>query len=161
MIICGYQGCGKTTYCKTHNNAVDLDSSMFIKNEGWEIRYVETAIKISETGQNVFISAHQAVINYLISQNIFFKLLVPALNAKAWKNRLEFRYNANPTQGNLNALTDFNNNFEKDMEFYYRLNYPNFTMHAVSAKIVTNIADFIQLWIISKKKQLKTIPHGI
>ena len=143
MIICGYQGCGKTTYCRNHSNAVDLDSSMFVKTEGWEVNYVEVALKISATGQNVFISAHQAVINYLISQNVFFKLLVPYQNAKAWKSRLEFRYNTNPTQGNLNALTDFNENFEKDMEFYYRLDYPNFTMHVVSAKIITNISDFI------------------
>lgn len=141
MIICGYQGCGKTTYCKQNpTTTYDLDSSMFVKNEGWEVEYVRLACLLSAQGKKVFISAHQVVINYLVKHSIKFELLIPAQNSKAWRNRLEFRYNINPLQSNLNALLDFDKNFEKDMEFYKTLKC---TKHEISAKVVTNIADFI------------------
>ena len=66
--------------------------------------------------------------------------MIPAQNPKAWRNRLEFRYNINPIQANLNAILDFDKNFETDMAFYATLNVKK---HEVSAKIVTDIADFI------------------
>ena len=43
MIYCGYQGCGKSTYCRTHNNTVDLDSSFFKKVDKWEENYINIA----------------------------------------------------------------------------------------------------------------------
>lgn len=38
-IIMAFPGCGKTTFAETHN-AIDLDSSKFRKNHGWENRYI-------------------------------------------------------------------------------------------------------------------------
>ena len=140
MIICGYQGCGKTTYCKANpGTTLDLDSSAFVKREGWEAEYVKLASLFSDTGKKVFISAHKVVIDYLIANNYYFELLIPAQNPKAWRNRLEFRYNINPTQGNLNALLDFDQNYEADMAFYDSLTC---VKHYVSAKVITNIGDF-------------------
>ncbi len=142
MIYCGYQGCGKSTYCREHpNTAFDLDSSMFVKRDKWEVNYVAVATSINNSGKDVFISAHKEVIKYLISQKIKFELLIPAQNAKAWRNRLEFRYNINPTQANLNALLDFDKNYESDMEFYATLKC---IKHEISARIVTTIGDFIK-----------------
>ena len=142
MIYCGYQGCGKTTYCKNHpDTTIDLDSSAFVKREGWEEVYVNIAVAFSNLGKNVFISAHKQVIEYLIANEIPFELLIPAQNPKAWRNRLEFRYNVSPTQGNLNALLDFDKNFETDMTFYETLNC---VKHYISAKVITTIGDFIQ-----------------
>lgn len=141
MIYCGYQGCGKSTYCRNNpNTTVDLDSSMFVKNPGWEVKYVNTALAFSDLGKKVFISAHKIVIEYLVQNNIPFELLIPAQDPKAWRNRLAFRYNLNPTQGNLNAIYDFNKNYEIDMAFYATLNC---VKHFISAKIVTDIGDFV------------------
>ena len=144
-IYCGYQGCGKSTYCKTHpDTSIDFDSSAFVKSENWEVDYVDRAISLSALEhKDVFISAHQCVINELLRRNIkFFEVLVPAYDKKAWKNRLEFRYNTNPTQGNYNALIDFQRNFDRDMEYYNSLP-AHIIVHRVSAKVVTNIADLI------------------
>lgn len=141
MIYCGYQGCGKSTYCRNHaDTTVDLDSSMFVKREGWEENYVALAKQLSDLGKNVFISAHQVVIAYLLELNIDFELLIPEQNPKAWRSRLEFRYNLNPIQANMNAILDFDKNYETDMEFYAGLRVPK---HYISAHIVTNIGDFI------------------
>lgn len=141
MIYCGYQGCGKTTYCKNNpNTTVDLDSSAFVKTNGWEENYVNIARSLSDNGKKVFISAHRVVIQYLVNNAIPFELLIPAQNPKAWRNRLEFRYNLNPTRGNLNALLDFDQNFESDMAFYATLNC---VKHEISARIVTNLENCI------------------
>lgn len=141
MIICGYQGCGKTTYCKScPDDTVDLDSSMFVKRDGWENAYVMIAAALSNAGKKVFISAHRQVIKRLMENKIYFELLIPAQNSKAWRNRLEFRYNVNPTQGNLNALLDFDKNYEEDMQFYASLDC---VKHEISAKVTTNIFDCV------------------
>lgn len=140
-IYCGYQGCGKTTFCKNHpDTTIDLDSSAFIKREGWEEIYIKIAVAFSNLGKSVFISAHKQVIEYLTTNEIPFELLIPAQNPKAWRNRLEFRYNIDPTQGNLNALLDFDKNFEADMAFYASLNC---VKHYISAKVVTDIGNYI------------------
>ena len=142
MIYCGYQGCGKSTYCRNHADVtVDLDSSMFKKHEGWEANYIAIAKQFSDFGKKVFISAHRVVIQYLLDNGIDFELLLPEQNERAWRSRLEFRYNINPTQGNMNAILDFDKNYEKDMAFYESLDC---VKHYVSAHVVTNIGDFIK-----------------
>ena len=139
MIYCGYQGCGKTTYCRNHpDTTVDLDSSAFVKREGWEIEYVKTAQAISDAGKKVFISAHQVVINYLLNNEIPFELLIPELSPDAWRDRLLFRYHINPTQGNWNAICDFDKNYARDMAFYATLPVMK---HYISAKIVTTLGN--------------------
>lgn len=141
MIYCGYQGCGKSTYCRSHpDTTVDLDSSGFIKRDGWEAEYVKTAQIISDSGKKVFISAHQVVINYLLSNDIPFELLIPEQDPAAWRDRLFFRYHLNPSRGNLNAILDFDANYHKDMAFYATLSV---VKHFISARIVTNIGDFV------------------
>lgn len=143
MIYCGYQGCGKSTYCKAHpDTTIDLDSSTFTKEQNWEYHYIATARNLeSTTGKNVFISAHQCVINALREFHIPFEVFVPGQCKEAWRHRLKFRYILAPHQGNYNALADFEQNFEKDMAFYLTL--PTEIVHYVSAKVVTNIEDYI------------------
>lgn len=141
MIICGYQGCGKTTYCKNHIDSIDLDSSNFVKNMGWQKQYIRIAMSLSLAGYKVFISAHQEVVKYLQENNIDFALLIPSQNKEAWRSRLEFRYQINPTQANQNALLDFEKNFDRDMDFYSKVNCT--ALYRISAKVVTNIDEFI------------------
>ena len=141
MIICSYQGCGKTTYCKNHVDSIDLDSSNFVKGMGWEKQYIRVATSLSLAGYKVFISAHREVIEYLQERSVDFALLIPAYNKEAWRHRLQFRYQANPTQANKNALLDFEKNFDRDMDFYSRVDC--IALHEISAKVITNIDDFI------------------
>jgi hypothetical protein len=144
MIYCGYQGCGKTTYCKAHpNTAVDLDSSNFKKCLGWESSYITQAKHLEEQNKTVFISAHKEVINYLYNHNYAFEILVPAENKEAWLKRLEFRYYKNPILPNLKAINDFKYNYDNDMLFYNELEKKGITVHRIQAKIITNIEECI------------------
>jgi hypothetical protein len=145
MIYCGYQGVGKSTYCRNNpNTTVDLDSSNFKKVDDWYVDYVKTALDLSKSGKNVFISAHREVISYLIYHKYDFELIIPADDKELWAKRLEFRYMKNKTVPNLKAIHDFNINFEEDMHFYYdKSKKYNIKVHKVTSKIVTNIGDFI------------------
>lgn len=111
MIYCGYQGSGKSTYCRNNpNTTVDLDSSAFVKVAGWEENYVRTAVALAGD-KNVFISAHRVVIEYCMNNNIPFVVLAPSQSKEAWRACLEFRYHKNPhsrkLQGNRRLRTEF------------------------------------------------------
>lgn len=144
MIICGYQGVGKSTYCRNNpTTTIDLDSSNFKKVEHWEENYIKTALSFSKDDKNVFISAHRNVIEYLISNEIPFKVLVPNEKKDVWRSRLEFRYNKVQSFANLKALYDFDLHFEDDMLYYEELEKRGVTVCKVNARIVTTISDFI------------------
>ena len=138
MIICGYSGIGKTTYCKTHANCVDLDSSAFCKRNGWEADYLRVAQQLSMTGKQVFISAHPAVIRYCQSNNIPFTLVIPGEAKAVWEARLKLRYEQCHKQYAFNALQDFYLNYDRDMEFYSTLK--NVKIQRVTCKVVTSLA---------------------
>lgn len=143
MIYCGYQGCGKSTYCRTFpETTVDLDSSAFIKVQGWEENYVRTAVALSHN-KDVFISAHRAVIEYCMNNSIPFVLLAPSQSKEAWRSRLEFRYHKNPILPNSKAIADFEQNYEKDLAFYVELESKGVSVRWIEATIITNIAEKI------------------
>ena len=145
MIYCGYQGCGKSTYCRTFpENTFDLDSSAFTKVNGWEENYVRTAVEIAKGGKEVFISAHHEVIAYCINHDIPMVVLAPSQSKEAWRARLEFRYHKNPIIANFRAIADFEQNFEKDLAFYRELENHGVDVQWIEATVVTNISEKIQ-----------------
>ncbi len=144
MIYCGYQGVGKSTYCRENPaTTIDLDSSNFKKYDGWESEYIKTALHLSTDNKNIFISAHRVVIEYLIKNGIAFKILIPGEKKKVWRNRLEFRYNKNQSFANLKALYDFDLHYEEDMQYYADLEKQGVAICRVNAKITTTISNFI------------------
>lgn len=143
MIYCGYQGSGKSTYCRNNpSTTVDLDSSAFVKTPGWEKLYVETALGLS-ANKNVFISAHRAVIEYCITHAVAFAILAPSQSKEAWRARLEFRYYKNPTLPNFKAIADFEKNFDADLKYYRSLESQGVPVHWIEATVVTNISEFV------------------
>ena len=140
MIVCGYQGVGKSTYCRNNpNTTVDLDSSMFKKTPGWEKTYIDTALNYGD--KTVFISAHENVIDYLYKNNIQFTICAPAMSHDAWRARLEFRYFKNPIIPNLNAIRDFDMNFDKDMALYKEYERKGVDVKWITATVVTDIGE--------------------
>ena len=108
MIYWGYQGSGKSTYCRNNpNTTVDLDSSAFVKVAGWEENYVRTAVALAGN-KNVFISAHRVVIEYCMKNSIPFVVLAPSQSKEAWRSRLEFRYHKTPSSQTLKQLQTSN-----------------------------------------------------
>jgi hypothetical protein len=143
MIYCGYQGSGKSTYCRNNpDTTIDLDSSAFVKVAGWEENYVRTAVALA-TNKNVFISAHRVVIEYCMKNSIPFVVLAPSQSKEAWRSRLEFRYHKNPILANFKAIADFEQNFDSDLQYYRQLESRGICVRWIEATVVTNIGENI------------------
>lgn len=74
MIICGFYGIGKSYYVANKERAGDLSTieidSSSIEKDGrpnWYSVYCDEAIGLSESGKNVFISAHPEVLKYILN----------------------------------------------------------------------------------------------
>lgn len=78
MIILGFQGTGKTTYVKKHDNASDLDYKYFdTKSDGWEKAYVDRLLDEDITKDYVFGNISKEVMAELNSRQINFKVFAP------------------------------------------------------------------------------------
>ena len=77
VIVSGYQGVGKTTYTKTHENCLDLESSNYNKsNPNWVEEYVADILAVKDK-EVLFISSHQAVRDLLDSKQVNFIFVIP------------------------------------------------------------------------------------
>jgi hypothetical protein len=109
VIVCGYQGIGKSTVAKEIPNVIDLESSCFYgadeetRPEDWAYFYVKIAIDQALRGNDVFLSCHESVREQLYLQ--YYELcdedrtyvaplvIIPAVELKEeWGHRLLDRY---------------------------------------------------------------------
>lgn len=105
MIIIGYLGVGKSTVSNKNPNYIDFDSSMFPKEEGWEKDYVERAEALSEQGFTVFVSAHKAVQDLLLSSKEKVIAVYPAVGMRhTWIKKLSERYDKTHFESDKRAL---------------------------------------------------------
>lgn len=121
-IIIGYQGIGKSSTVEENPGLyIDLESSNFRDDKGnrpgdWYIYYCNIAWDLAHQGFRVFTSSHETVrqrLSYLVSQEenkngyCLIDIIVahPSINIKDdWIERLQKRYDENPTRKNKAAL---------------------------------------------------------
>lgn len=134
IYIC-YQGVGKSSTVNEYDFFIDLESSNFkdengYRNDDWYVYYVNTAFDLASQGYSVFVSSHEVVrkqISYMKNKyypDINIYMVYPSIELKdEWIERLEKRYNENPTEKNrvayLNAKDRFSENIaemKKDAE---------------------------------------------
>ena len=109
VIVCGYQGIGKSSAARAIQNVIDLESSSFYeadeetRPDDWAYFYVKIAIDQALKGNDVFLSCHKSVREqlYLQYQNLCDEdktyvaplVIIPAIELKKeWENRLLDRY---------------------------------------------------------------------
>ena len=134
IYIC-YQGVGKSSTVNECDFFIDLESSNFKDENGyrtddWYVYYVNMAFDLASQGYSVFVSSHEVVrrqISYMKEKyypNIRVAIVYPTVDIKdEWMERLENRYNENPTEKNkiawLNAKDRFAENIaemERDVD---------------------------------------------
>ena len=132
IYIC-YQGVGKSSTVNECDFFIDLESSHFKDENGHRtddlyVYYVNIAFDLASQGYSVFVSSHEVVrrqISYMKEKyypNIKVAIVYPTVDIKdEWIERLEKRYEENPTEKNkvayLNAKDRFDENIaemEKD-----------------------------------------------
>ena len=93
MIIIGYQGIDKSTYCRKTIGAIDLDDSSCFRDfsgnrpDKWCETYVKTAIYLNGQGYDVFISSNKEVRQALLAchccsyyRGFKYCAIVPSIN---------------------------------------------------------------------------------
>ncbi len=134
IYIC-YQGVGKSSTVNECDFFIDLESSNFKDENGyrtddWYVYYVNIAFDLASQGYSVFVSSHEVVrkrISYMKDKyypNVNVCVVYPSIELKdEWIERLEKRYDENPTEKNkvayFNAKDKFSENIsemEKDAD---------------------------------------------
>lgn len=122
IYIC-YQGVGKSSTVNECDFFIDLESSNFKDENGyrtddWYVYYVNVAFDLASQGYSVFISSHDVVrkrVSYMKDEyypNIDIYVVYPSVELKyEWIERLENRYNENPTKKNKVAYLNAKNRF--------------------------------------------------
>lgn len=97
IIVCGYQGVGKSSYCCPETGCIDLESSCFWYGDTrvyeWYKYYANIAMHLSNQGFIVFTASHAVFRMHLHNIGCDFITLSPSLNLKDdWIKKLEERY---------------------------------------------------------------------
>ena len=154
MIITGYQGIGKSTLAKKHENIIDLESSCFWKYdpddlekkgaktrpEDWYVYYCQMAQHLSKQGYIVFISCHPEVRKFLsIHNEEKFCAIFPDRSLKEdWLQRLRDRYQESQSEKDLRALRHAEKCYDNDIyQLWYECQYGEEYYHNVA--IIDNI----------------------
>lgn len=126
MIVIGYPGVGKSSFCEHYRPSwndpvkgyIDLESIWFTKNVfNWAEQYCAVAIGLSRQGFIVCVSAHEAVQKILdaCDKNVDkIAAVYPNLDLKDfWIRKLKMRYESDPTGKNELAWLAVNANYER------------------------------------------------
>lgn len=120
MIIIGYPGIGKSSYVRSKGGlrTIDLESSCFIKNEGWATSYSAVAVDLSKQGFDVFVSSHDEVRQALLKSGYrsVFAVYPSLAMKKRWLKRLEVRYHKTLLEKDLRSLERAKSYYEADIE---------------------------------------------
>lgn len=122
MIIIGFPGIGKSSVTRAYDGNtnttgyIDLESSIFVKDENWVRKYCDFALDLHLQGYNVFVSSHKKVREYLAERQDLFPDIMEVFPSKElrteWLNRLESRYMKYKTVKNERAFNYMRENFD-------------------------------------------------
>lgn len=125
-IVIGYQGVGKSTMCRKHNDCIDLESSSFWfkdKNgnpkrwDNWFDIYGNIAEHLSKQGNIVCIASHFAVRQRLKNTTEKVYVVVPSLELRdRWVKRLYYRYLDTATEKDYKAWMNAGERYEQDIQ---------------------------------------------
>ena len=127
MIICGYQGIGKSTLANTcmieyEIPVLDLESGNFwvdgMRSQDWYKVYANIAIHLSQQGNIVMLSSHKAVRDYLYNLHSSERLatIYPSIDLRdQWIVKLENRYYVSKKEKDYKALMNAKEMYEQNV----------------------------------------------
>lgn len=154
MIIMGYQGIGKSTFCKTYGHSLrylELESGLMKdpmngnkRWDNWAEIYCNIALNLSSQNYMVFISSHKAVQDILANSKDEVIAVYPSKVIKdEWIKKLLERYKKTGLKKDEVAWLDAKSNFDAEIDILesspfvkatiYSMNYDlkNVLEHAV------------------------------
>lgn len=122
-VVIGYQGIGKSSLAMREAGWLDLESSCFSndgkKMEDWHKAYGNIALDLSRQGNDVLVSSHAEVREWLGTQNptgqrVF--VCYPALSLRElWMKKLQIRYDDTLLQKDYRALVNAKDRYEANI----------------------------------------------
>ena len=125
MIIIGYPGIGKSTLAFHRMECIDLESSVYNRDEdgskpyGWERFYCLTAIDLSRQGYTVFVSSHRNVVDFFKAINAHDVYVVcPSKKLKKdWLNKLRLRALTTHSAKDIRAYNRAESHYDEDIDY--------------------------------------------
>lgn len=152
MIVCGYQGIGKSTLAGKIG-CIDLESSNFFTSSGrdehWYEAYCNIAEHLSQQGYTVLLSSHACVRNELEKRkHVSAIVIIPAKDLKEqWLTKLEARYLHDQSEKNYKAWKSAENNFDTNIEEIRRGHLPYFELDSMDYVLKNVIQGISNLWL--------------
>lgn len=128
LIICGYQGVGKSTLCMNTKavtghpdvRCIDLESSNFWcdgkRPYDWFKYYANFAKHLAAQGYIVFTASHKVFREWMNEQGIGFVTLFPSAELKDdWIAKLEARYNDTWLEKDYKALMNTKESYKQNV----------------------------------------------
>jgi len=129
LIICGYQGIGKSTLCMNGEvvtghpevRCIDLESGSFWYDGNrpydWFRYYANFAKHLAAQGYIVFTASHKVFREWMREQGIGFVTLFPSVELKdMWIAKLEARYNDTWLEKDYKALMNAKEMYEQNID---------------------------------------------
>ena len=129
LIVCGYQGVGKSTLCRNGEvvtdhpevRCIDLESGNFWYDGkrpfDWFRYYANFAKHLAAQGYVVFTASHKVFRDWMREQGIGFITLSPSVDLKdSWIEKLEKRYQATLLDKDYKALMNAKEKFEENVQ---------------------------------------------
>lgn len=128
MIIVGYYGIGKSEFCKTHQDYIDLESKYFRSDNGWLLgnkgleRYIWLIEDLNADGKKIFVSSLKEVRDELLKSKridpyVDMAYIYPYADLKDdWLSRLYNRWKESSNEKDWYAYKRAIKNFESDIE---------------------------------------------
>ena len=158
MIICGYQGIGKSSLeksCLIENEipVIDLESGNFWidgkRSDDWYKIYANIAVHLSKQGNIVMLSSHKNVRDYLYQMNSGERLatIYPAMELKdRWINKLESRYIFTKKDKDYKALMNAKEMYEENIQdLSTQVGFDHIELTSIGYLLETTIETYISV----------------
>ena len=147
MIICGYQGIGKSTVAG-RNNIIDLESGNFWhkgqRPDNWYVYYCNIAEHLSRQGYIVLLSSHKVVRDRLRKYcNEPVRLIFPSIFlAEEWKHKLCARYQSTKSEKDFKAWQNAEERYHENIAELLRCGIPSYEITDMDYRL-SDIIDYL------------------
>jgi hypothetical protein len=166
MIIIGYQGIGKSTFCKTYGRFLrylELESGLMKdpmngnkRWENWAEIYCNIALSLSSQDYMVFISSHKAVQDILAySKNEVIAIYPSKAIKDEWIQKLLERYKKTGLKKDEIAWLDAKANYDSEIDILERSPFTKATIYSMDYDLKNVIEHAVYDVVTNRNSHLK------
>lgn len=168
MIIIGYQGIGKSTFCKTYGISLrylELESGLMKdpmndnrRWDNWAEIYCNIALSLSDQHYMVFVSSHKAVQDILTHSKDEVIAIYPSKTIKdEWIKKLLERYKNTGLKKDEIAWLDAKANYDSEIDILENSPFTKATIYSMDYDLKNVIEHAVYDAVVNRKKRSSDI----